>query len=202
MRPDILTFTGHYYNFLHPEKSVITLEDIAHALSNLCRFTGQCREFYSVAQHAVYTSYLVPAEFAYEALHHDDAEAVLGDVSSPLKRLLPEYKVIERRVEAAMRAQFGLPAIESPEVKHADLRMLATEKRDLMWVRPGATIVVYDPETDEDCIVTLTGDPWACIEGVEPAPLPIRPVLPAEAREMFLARHRELIEAKRRRWVA
>jgi 5'-nucleotidase len=122
---------GHLFDLLHPETSRIEIEDIAHALSNQCRFTGHVREFYSVAQHSVIASLLVPQEDALHALLHYAAEAYLGDVSRPLKSLLPDYRAIERTVEAAVLAAFGLDPAMPASVKAADNVMLATEKRDL-----------------------------------------------------------------------
>lgn len=64
----ITTWSGQHFYFCNSGVDVIYIDDIAQALSNLCRFTGHLDEFYSVAQHSVLASYLVPSEFALEAL--------------------------------------------------------------------------------------------------------------------------------------
>lgn len=142
---------GGYFDFERPEQSPIRMADIATALSRICRFGGHCTAFYSVAQHSVLVSRVVPPEHAAAGLMHDAAEAYMGDCVKPLKHMLGDaYLAIEGRVEAAIFSRFGLPYPLSDAVKHADLRLLRTEKRDLtrhdtdLWTR----LAEYDPLPD------------------------------------------------------
>lgn len=85
------TYSGSGFDPLHPSHRDVSLQDIARGLSNICRFGGQAPRFYSVAQHAVRCADLacragLDSRAALFALHHDDAEAYLGDVVRPLKR--------------------------------------------------------------------------------------------------------------------
>lgn len=177
MKPNILTSSGTYFDFLEPEKSIIDIETIAHALSHICRFTGHVKKFYSVAEHSVLVSYLTPPEHAWAGLLHDAAEAYIGDVVAPLKRLLPDYKVIEARVESAVLANFGLPAELPAAVKLADLCALATEQRDLM------------PAHDDAW-------EWETIPGVQPSEQSIVPMSPKVAKAFFLMRFKQLTTNK------
>lgn len=131
----ILTEGGRTFNFLLPNND-IRIADIAGALSKMCRFTGHCRRFYSVATHCVLVSYLVPADLALEALLHDAHEAYIGDVSTPLKSLLPDYRFVEERVEAEVRAFFGVPIDLNPIVKDADRRACTIERSLLLPEHP------------------------------------------------------------------
>lgn len=167
--PTILLRSGSYFDFELPEESAITIDDIASGLSHICRFTGQCHTFYSVAEHSILCSYRVPAEHAFAALMHDAAEAVMGDVSRPLKSLLPDYKKIERRVERAILAKFGLPADMHESIKRADLEMLAFEQRVCM----------------------LNSDPWPGVEKAGDSPY-FQFLTPPEAYAAFLNRFHEL----------
>jgi uncharacterized protein len=173
MLPTIQCASGKYFDFLNPAGSHICIEDIAHALSHINRFTGHTRVPYSVAQHSYVVSCIVPYKDALAALLHDAAEAYLGDVSSPLKQLLPEYKVIERRVHAAIFERFGLDPELPASVKEADLIALSTERRDLM------------PNTDPH-------DAWDVLTEVRPLQPRIIVCDANNARNLFLQRYREL----------
>lgn len=115
----ILTLSGKKFDYINSTIDDIDIEDIAGALSNICRFAGHLSEFYSVAQHSVLCSQLVEPEFAFEALMHDAAEAYCLDIPAPLKALLPDYRLIETRTDHLIRLKFGLPLDETYLVKYA-----------------------------------------------------------------------------------
>lgn len=117
---------------LDPRADEVRIEDIAHSLSLLCRFGGHCRRFYSVAEHSVHVARQVSREAALWGLLHDASEAYVCDLPRPLKRMLPGYSLIERKVHLAIAEHFGLPAGMPAEVKAADEAMLLTEARQLM----------------------------------------------------------------------
>ncbi len=167
----ILTHCGHHLDLYRPDPEKIEIEDIAVGLSRECRFAGQTRAFYSVAQHSVLASRIVPEAFALEALLHDATEAFIRDLPYPLKTLLPEYRRIERGLDLAIRLRFGLPETPSREVHLADRILLATEKRDLMPVDP---------------------TPWNILEGIEPLSDPIDPWSSVRSMGLFLHRFLEL----------
>lgn len=121
--------SGAKMNYNYPEESDVTLDDLASALSNICRFSGHLPKFYSVAQHLVNTSRIVPAEFAFDALMHDTAEAFTNDLPTPLKWSLPIFKELETRIEAAMAERFNFQFPYPPDVKTADTIMLLLEKK-------------------------------------------------------------------------
>lgn len=167
----ILTSSGTFFDYLEPQKSQFSIVDIAHGLSHLCRFLGHTRVFYSVAQHSVLVSQIVPDEYALEGLLHDAPEAFIGDMVSPLKNILPGYRAIEHEIEKAVLSRFGITGPLHPSVKSADLIILATEMRDLL------------PQTAGD---------WPILDGYPPLPWNIVPMSPVEAKAAFLERFNEL----------
>lgn len=147
--PAILTASGMTLPLTYPSWRLIDDQDIAQALSRIPRFNGHTRQFYSVAQHCVLASQLAPPDDALAALLHDAPEAYIGDMISPLKAQLPTYRLIEQRIWAAIAKRFGIDPVMPDSVKHVDLQLLATERRELL---PASSQV------------------WPCLEGVEPLP--------------------------------
>ena len=132
----IMTQSGRMFFFEHPDPRSIVIEDIAHALSQICRFTGHVRCHYSVAEHSIRVSNMAELkygrEFAKEGLLHDAAEAYVSDLNGPLKRLVGEgYKKWEGVAEEAVANKFGYKTPKSKEVKDCDGVVYLTEKRDL-----------------------------------------------------------------------
>lgn len=144
------TYTGKRFDPLDPDPAMIDLADIAHALSNVCRFGGHSQHFYSVAQHSVFVAdYLFEIyddrKIALAGLLHDASEAYLGDIPRPLK-YRPEfaaYREAEATLEAMIFERFGLKG-PYPEVKKADNAILADEAKWLMG-NPGAEWGLTEP---------------------------------------------------------
>lgn len=150
----IMLASGALFDISDPEGSDFTLQDIAHGLGRVCRFAGQTNRFYSVAEHCVHVARMVPIEHARAALLHDASEAFIGDVTRPLKALLPDYRAIEKRIEDAIASRF-LSASDSsvfklPAIKSADLALCIAEARELMPNVPGYwTAIPVDPTNFE-----------------------------------------------------
>ncbi len=170
MVPYILLASGHKFNYLTPEANEFTIEDVATGLSNVCRFGGQLGRFYSVAQHAYYVSYAIDQAYALDGLCHDNVEAFLMDIPTPLKVLLPDYKALEATHEAEMFKRLGLQYPMHPSVRKADLEVFGAEVRDLQ------------PK----------GTSWDVLVGVSPYKRKIEPWSPVLAKMMFLKRYNEL----------
>jgi hypothetical protein len=138
--PFIETATGRRFQPLDPVMSEISIEDIAHSLSNQCRFAGFTREHYSIAQHSVHVAELLeswgaPRDVVFWGLMHDTEEGLgIPDLPSPIKND-PEfwfYREAQRLVMSAICRRYDMSPEQPAIVKRADMVMLATEVRDLM----------------------------------------------------------------------
>lgn len=177
------TVNGDYFDLDYG--SEFDIHVIAHSLSNICRFNGHTKRFYSVAQHAVICSHIGELN-AYLKLMHDCAEAYAGDMATPIKIRNPDYVQLEKSIETRLFRAFNLGmntkeyldevAIGVESVKRADLIALVTEKRDLL---------PWHPEDDTEWS-------WVNKYNIEPLGIKISPVSPRRAKHMFLARFFEL----------
>lgn len=123
----IRTLTGKSFDLKILDPDSICIEDIAHSLSHTARFAGHLPEFYSVAQHSVIMAEMVEPEFKLEALLHDASEAYLGDMPSPFKKMMPEYKMIENRLMEVIAKKYGFNFPLSGHVKFWDKQLLQME---------------------------------------------------------------------------
>lgn len=180
MQEGIALLSGNLFDYNDPENSVVTIDDIATALANVCRFSGHLHYLYSVAQHAVNCSLIVPPEQAFDALMHDTAEAFTNDLPTPLKWALPVFKELEVKIESAMSRKFGFTFPISPAVKLADTQMLRMEKEKIKRDR------TY----------------WQMLDGIEVDHLwdkvDLKLCTPPQAKKLFLNRYYELIENDQR----
>jgi 5'-deoxynucleotidase YfbR-like HD superfamily hydrolase len=167
---------GKKFYFERPDATVISIEVIAHALSQLCRWTGHTKSFYSIAEHSWRVS-VECKKYPLRALLHDAAEAFTNDINKPLKITLgPKMKEIEDRIEKVIWERFGFPEWtedEQQEVKRCDLALAATEARDLF------------PKGCDDFKYIGT-----------PLPATIRTMGVQYAEAMFLERYRHLTRRK------
>lgn len=167
----LLTFSGRVVDLEKPDFSRFEIEDIARPLAYQCRFVGNTRVYFSVAQHCVMASYLCPPAYAYDALMHDSEEAFTGDWPTPWKARIGREAIRQAvaPIKLALAKRFGFRYPEPKAVKVADQRALATELRDL-------------------CAPHRVN--WQDLP--PPAPDPIVPLGPEEAMAAFLERYREL----------
>lgn len=128
----IQTYTGKVFDFLNPTPDMIDIEDIAHSLSNLCRYGGHTKRFYSVAEHSGHMSYMVPEKHALAALLHDASEAYLVDIPRPVKMCLSNYADIEHGLLTAISSRFGFQYPLHEVIKQADSAMLFIERKALL----------------------------------------------------------------------
>jgi len=164
-------YSGGVFWPLDPRADEVRIEDIAHALSMICRFGGHSKSFYSVAQHSVLVSLICGKDDARWGLLHDAAEAYVGDMVRPIKHMpeLAGYRRAESAILSAIANKFDLPIFPPQSVVRADNVLLATEARDIM----GGQVC-----------------PWHLTQ--EPLAMKICPVGPEEAECLFLLRFDEL----------
>lgn len=142
----IQTYSGLAYDFANPDPATVNLRDIAHALSNACRFAGHTKRFYSVAEHCVRVSRILEQQhysglIQVAGLLHDAHEAYVWDCPRPFKPLLgAAYEVYAKLADIAIAEAFlndhGSATFHMQPIKVADNIALVAEARQLMHHGP------------------------------------------------------------------
>lgn len=171
----IQTFSGVKFDLARPRPDMVNIQDIAHSLANMCRWAGHTSFFYSVAQHSIIVSDLLPDEDKLWGLLHDAPEAYMGDWASPLKRLIPELYSLEQKLENAIWIALRLQTPKPRSVKAMDLMVLVTEADQLLGPPP---------------------EPWFP-PNVNPLSIKIEPWAPHVAEREFLSRYTRLEAARK-----
>ena len=140
---------------LNPDPQGILIEDIAHALSLLCRGNGHVKVFFSVGQHCIhcakeaeqrgYSTRLILA-----CLLHDASEAYLSDITRPVKQHLQDYcRYEEHLLEVIYKKFLGSPLSQEEQklVKIIDDDMLYYDLRDLLNESVGELVNGQEPRS-------------------------------------------------------
>lgn len=128
----IQTYTGRRFYLADPRPEDFNIEDIATALSRVCRFSGHCLQFMSVAEHSVMVMQEVMREtndprILRAAILHDGPEAYVGDNTRPLKAIIPQHVTVENRILEAMAKRYDFDVPLDPRIKRADNAVAYTE---------------------------------------------------------------------------
>lgn len=132
---EIRTFSGITIDPLRATPDQIKLEDIAHALSMVCRYGGHCPKFFSVAEHSLIVSWLAglySPELSVAGLLHDAEEAYLLDMPSPIKWQFKSYVKAGDRLRRTIFEKFGVDYSTYKEVKRFDEDAYLLE-REHLW---------------------------------------------------------------------
>jgi 5'-deoxynucleotidase YfbR-like HD superfamily hydrolase len=145
MTSHIRTYSGIMFDPLNPKPEDIRIQDIAWALSNICRFNGHTSLNYSVAEHSLAVSSTIEKGFELAGLLHDASEAYLGDIASPLKYsgIYDKYLEVEKRLQTMIYERYRVNWQDALFfVKEADQKALETEQKKYMEKRymPVSTI--------------------------------------------------------------
>ena len=158
------TFTGLKFWLTAPQPDTICIEDIAHHLAMQCRYDGATKTHYSVAQHSILVSELLPDNLTLSGLLHDAAEAYIGDQTKPYKDLVEtRFSLsIEYKITLAIYEKFkAWPLhVNSPEIKEADLQVLRAEALQVLAHHPIEDWHIDLPKKE----ILITEWPWQLAE--------------------------------------
>ena len=149
----VQTYTGKIANIFKFKPSSYCIEDVAHSLSNQCRFYGHTRTFYSVAEHSVHVSELVELwggtiDDQRWGLLHDAAEPYIGDIAKPIKHRAGDLPGAEDGILRVIAQVEGLAWPMPGIVKKADRQLLQDERTQLLAHNVRWDMDLPDPRPD------------------------------------------------------
>ena len=168
----IETYTGRMFMSLHPDPKDVTIIDIAHHLSNQCRYSGATAWIYSTAQHCCLLADYIQknggtALDCLQILMHDAAEAYLVDIPRPIKQYMPEYRKWDKAINNAIRTWLSIGDLPIPSWQdEVDSRIIMDERAQVM---------------------SDSGNDWS--HNLEPLGVEIAPWMPPMAEQQFLMRY-------------
>lgn len=130
----ITLVNGASFDPLNPDPKLMTLDVIAAAAANMCRYAGQISSFFSIAQHQVLVAALGPRDSAAQRcglLHDGDELFGLPDLPTPVKPFFPEYVNAQHRIGTALDSVYGITAADHKRTKYADVQAFGIEVRTL-----------------------------------------------------------------------
>lgn len=183
--PWVATSRGEMWSIQNPHPDDVFIDDLAWGMSRQCRYGGQIKpefEMYAVSEHsvkmtwwAVEERWVTCLEDALAVLLHDCSEAFFGDIPTPIKALMPEYKVLEDHAQSVITHAFGLTPentlITKGHVKDIDKRIRVDERMHIIS-EPACSKGLHEAWVEEPDLKAL---------GVE-----IECMLPSQARLAFL----------------
>ena len=182
--------SGRRLDLIDPSPLDVEIADIAHGLARVARWNGQTQgpEIFSVAQHsllveAIYAAETVspPRAARLAALLHDAPEYVIGDMISPFKAAIGgDYKLVEKRLMAAIFVRFGLP----PEPPAELTKAVKAADRIAAYLEATALAGFTVAEARK-----FFGAPRLALKSFAGY---LKPLRPAEAQQAFLGRFAEL----------
>lgn len=135
-------YPGTQFHFGDPQPGEIRVESIAHSLARMCRYNGHTTRHYSVGEHVCHISdwvmkqpWATPLD-GLTALHHDDAEYIIGDQMRPIKVTMPQFMTLEKILDQSIADEFGTIYPFPPWLKEADTRILKDERYSVMTPSP------------------------------------------------------------------
>jgi hypothetical protein len=145
----IRAMSGRIMYPFDPRPDEIDIDDIAHALAALSRYTGHTLDPVSVAQHSVYVSRHVPRECAFPALLHDAAEAYLNDIAAPNKHAFVVYgEPFEVHEDRLLRVIFDVTGCPWPSA--AEWAAIKVVDKGTYDFERGDTIRCWNPREAKD----------------------------------------------------